>query len=142
MKKHPSLEDYGYIENRTTGIAKRVTNMCGTPPKKVKAKKEVKKESKEKSFIEFALIANKIPYEKELQFAKPRKFRFDYVIPSLMIYIEYEGIMGAKSGHTTIQGYTSNTEKYNIAALMGYRGLRYTALNYKNIVEDLKSLKK
>jgi len=81
----------------------------------------------------------------ELKFSPDRKFKFDYAIASLTgneirIGIEYEGLMSEKSGHTTVIGYTSNTEKYNLACILGWKVLRYTALNYKNLESDLKAL--
>jgi hypothetical protein len=76
-------------------------------------------------------------YVKELQFDEHRKFRFDWAIPELMIGIEYEGLMSEKSGHTTISGYTKDCEKYNLATKNGWKVLRYTALNFPSLVEDI-----
>jgi len=76
----------------------------------------------------------------EYQFTSQRKFRFDYFIPCLNLAIEYEGIMSEKSGHTTIKGYTSDLEKYNLALILGYKVLRYNALNYKNSYTDIEKL--
>lgn len=73
-----------------------------------------------------------------------RKFKFDFaVIPGMYrikIAIEYEGLMSEKSGHTTVTGYTSNCDKYNLACILGWKVLRYTALNYKNLECDLREL--
>lgn len=76
----------------------------------------------------------------EYRFHPTRRFRFDAAIPDKMIAIEYEGISGAKSRHTTLTGYTKDCEKYNLAALMGWRVLRYTALNYSQLWDDLKQI--
>ncbi len=76
----------------------------------------------------------------ELQFDEKRKFRFDYAIPSLKLAIEYEGIMSAKSRHTTISGYSKDIEKYNLATCSGWHILRYTAKNYLNLETDLKKI--
>lgn len=81
-----------------------------------------------------------IDYVTELQFLKPRQFRFDIAIVDKKIAIEYEGLFAQKSGHTTVTGYTSNCEKYNLAQINGWKVLRYTALNYKDVVNDLRSL--
>ena len=87
-----------------------------------------------------------VHYE-ELKFDSVRKFKFDFaiVIPQedkqpIEIGIEYEGLMSEKSGHTTVAGYTSNCEKYNLATCLGWRMLRYTALNYKELENDLRKL--
>lgn len=80
-------------------------------------------------------------WDKEYLFSL-RKFRFDYALDAAKIAIEYEGLMSEKSGHTTITGYTSNCEKYNLACILGWKVLRYTALNYKQLENDLKELLK
>lgn len=76
----------------------------------------------------------------ELRFHPVRRWRFDWAIPQMKVAIEYEGIISAKSRHTTIKGFTGDTEKYNEAAKLGWKVLRYTALNYKNLKEDLNFL--
>lgn len=73
----------------------------------------------------------------EHKFDDKRKFRFDWAIPSLRLGVEYEGLMSKKSRHTTPTGFTNDAEKYNLAQISGWRVLRYTALNYKNIERDL-----
>ncbi|WP_424244360.1 hypothetical protein Dip510_001623 [Elusimicrobium posterum] len=82
--------------------------------------------------------------EKEFMFAKEagRRFRADYHIPSLQVLVEYEGVfMAQKSRHTSVLGYTNDCEKYNMAQLLGYTILRYTAKNYSQVLQDLKYLK-
>jgi hypothetical protein len=90
-----------------------------------------------KQFKEKGLIDD---YVTELQFDNVRKFRFDWAVPSLKIGIEYEGIMSAKSRHTTINGYSKDIEKYNLAITLGWRVIRYTAKNYKDLENDLNKL--
>ena len=79
---------------------------------------------------------------REYKFCDERKFKFDWALPmpGRKIAIEYEGLMSEKSGHTTITGYTSNCDKYNLACILGWKVLRYTALNYKNLESDLQAL--
>ena len=85
----------------------------------------------------------KIPeYCEEFEFHHKRLFRFDWSIPSLKIAIEYEGIFSKKSGHTTISGYTKDCTKYNLAAIEGWKVLRYTAKNYSDLGNDLDILLK
>lgn len=76
----------------------------------------------------------------EYKFLENRRFKFDYAIPYLKVGIEYEGVISSKSRHTTISGYTKDCEKYNLAAINGWRVLRYTALNYKDLAIDLKAI--
>lgn len=93
-----------------------------------------------KTYIKLILKLFKTPFVEEHKFHPTRRFLFDWAIPERKIAIEYEGLMSAKSRHTTIKGYSKDTEKYNEAAKMGWVVLRYTALTYKNIREDLKEL--
>lgn len=76
--------------------------------------------------------------EKEYKFHPDRFWRFDFAIPAVKIAIEFEGITSDKSRHTTMGGYTGDTEKYNAAAAAGWKVLRYTILNYKNVLQDLR----
>ena len=78
--------------------------------------------------------------EGEYKFHEERNWRFDWAIPALKVAIEYEGLMSEKSGHTTIKGYTKDTEKYRAAAIKGWTVLRYTALNYKELLNDINQI--
>ena len=70
-----------------------------------------------------------------------RRFRFDWAVPELKLAIEYEGIFGrGRSRHTTQKGYSKDCEKYNLAAIHGWRVLRYTATTYRQLEDDLKGL--
>jgi len=80
------------------------------------------------------------PVYPEYKFLEDRRFRFDYAIPDKMIAIEYEGVMGGNSRHTNRFGYTKDTEKYNLAAINGWKVLRYTALNINDLEKDLKKV--
>ena len=73
-------------------------------------------------------------------FHPTRKWRFDFAIVEKKIAIEYEGIFNGKSRHTTVDGYTGDTEKYNEAAKLGWKVLRYTAKSYGKLIEDLKEI--
>ena len=79
----------------------------------------------------------------EYRFDEKRKWRFDWAIPDLKVAVEFEGgVFEKKGSHTTAKGYTKDTEKYNRAAQLGWTVLRYTAMNYKNLIEDLKRVAK
>lgn len=82
----------------------------------------------------------KIHFIAELVFHPSRKWRFDIAIPERKIAIEYEGIFSAKSRHTSVKGFTGDCDKYNAAQLLGWIVLRYTAKNYKNFFNDIKTL--
>lgn len=90
----------------------------------------------------YTLKEMKVDFVPEFMFHPTRKWRFDFAIPSLKIAAEYEGLMSTKSRHTTITGFTGDTEKYNAAVIHGWKVLRYTAMNYKNLHADLLQLLK
>ena len=101
-----------------------------------------------KQYLQLMLGQMNVPFVAEHKFDKTRKFKFDFAIPSKMIALEYEGMVTnknihkgtGKSGHTTITGYTSNCEKYNLATIQGWRILRYTVLNYMDAGNDIRKL--
>jgi very-short-patch-repair endonuclease len=106
--------------------------------KKTNKKKSTGIDAKDK--IEFTLRSLGINYVKEFVFTPDRKFRFDYAIPEMKIAIEYEGLFSEKSGHTTIEGYNKDCIKYNMAVLLGWKVLRYTAVNVGDILNDIQRI--
>lgn len=92
--------------------------------------------------IRMMLTLSKLEWFPEFKFHSRRKWRFDFAIPSLMVGIEYEGLIAEKSGHTTLAGYTKDCTKYNEAAKDGWIVLRYTPLNYKDFATDLREILK
>lgn len=107
-------------------------------------KKTVVKRIEARPLKEMKLILQllKIDFVAEYKFHETRKWRFDIAIPSMKVAIEYEGIMSRKSRHTTVTGYTKDCEKYNAATIAGWRILRYNAINYKSLGDDLMMLLK
>lgn len=81
-----------------------------------------------------------IDFVTELKFHPTRRWRFDLAIPHHKIAIEYEGIFAGKSRHTSLKGYTGDCEKYNAANKLGWRVMRYTALNCGDMIEDVNQL--
>jgi very-short-patch-repair endonuclease len=126
----------GFIEH-----PKRKDKIC---PKNGAELCKQKKASKEKAWIDKNLwawcIENGFLLLKEVKFHPSRKWRFDYAIEDLQVAIEYEGLMSKKSRHTTISGFTGDTEKYNEAQSRGWKVLRYTAINYKELITDLNKI--
>ena len=78
-----------------------------------------------------------VKFEQEYRFNPKRRFRFDLYLNDFNVGIEYEGLMSEKSRHTTIEGYSKDAEKYNLAACNGIHVLRYTALNFNQFETDL-----
>lgn len=79
--------------------------------------------------FELQLKAAKIPEPvREYRFAPPRRWRFDYAWPDLWVPIalEVEGGAWSRGRHTRGPGYINDMEKYNHAALLGWRVIRVT----------------
>jgi hypothetical protein len=125
--------------------AGKIRGFC-KPAKNYSAKPKINipKRSKEKDWLEWNLAfwANEhaVTLETEYTFHPERKWRFDWAIPSLMIAIEYNGLISNKSRHTTIGGYSRDMEKINAAQKLGWTVLQYTALNYKKLLKDLNEI--
>ena len=94
--------------------------------------------------LESILNELKLWYEKEFRFHKIRKWRFDFAITSRMTAIEIEGAVFQNGRHTRGKGFSNDCEKYNAAALLGWKVLRYTTNqikdNPKQIYDDLKTI--
>jgi hypothetical protein len=97
-----------------------------------------------KQISEMCLIlhAMGIDYVTEHRFHDLRKFRFDIAILDMKVGIEYEGLMSEKSRHTTIEGFTMDCIKYNLAVKEGWRVMRYTAKNYQSFGSDIQEILK
>ena len=87
--------------------------------------------------LAFQLKAVGIPFEREVVFAKPRKWRADFVVspcpgwilgslhtPPLLIEIDGGTWTGGR--HVTGAGHASDAAKRNAAVLLGYRPLTFT----------------
>ena len=92
--------------------------------------------------IETSLYAMGFNYVKEYKFSS-RKSKFDYAIPEIKLAIEYEGGTWSGGSHVRPGRYASDCEKYNLAQMMGWRVLRYTADMIKKtmIYDDLLRIK-
>lgn len=98
--------------------------------------RELSKQSKPKADFHTIMMSVQgiIP---EYKFHPKRKWRLDYYHPETKQAYEYEGIFQGKSRHTTLTGYTKDTDKYNQATKMGIRVYRFTALNYQDVINFL-----
>jgi len=76
----------------------------------------------------------------EYIFCPGRRFRFDYAYPDEKIAIELEGGVWIQGRHNRGQGFINDCEKYNLACVMGWKVLRYTAGQIGNLTADLKLL--
>lgn len=76
----------------------------------------------------------------EHRFKPPRRWKFDYANPGLMIAIEIEGGVWSNGRHTRGKGYVMDMEKYNAATLLGWRLLRYTPQQTDIMLDDIRMI--
>ncbi len=62
----------------------------------------------------------------EMKFDPKRRWRFDMAWPESKIALEIEGGVWSGGRHTRGAGFIKDAEKYNRAAMMGWRVLRIT----------------
>lgn len=67
----------------------------------------------------------------EYRFHPTRKWRFDYAIPEFKIAIEIDGGVFIQGRHNRGSGYVKDMEKFNEAAILGWRILRFTPQQIK-----------
>lgn len=140
-------EDYNAILNRIASKQKSIVKTTKAIKKlvapkigQIKKKRTSKSKADYKDRIATVLKETKLTWVTELKFHPKRKWRFDWAQKDFMVAIEYEGVYGGKSRHTSTTGYTKDTEKYNQAQILGWTVLRYTASNYEQLQKDLISL--
>ena len=64
--------------------------------------------------------------QREFKFHPTRKWRFDFCWPEHMLAAEVEGGIYSGGRHVRGAGYAEDCIKYNEAALLGWRVLRFT----------------
>jgi uncharacterized protein YecE (DUF72 family) len=69
---------------------------------------------------------------RELRFAPPRLWRFDFAWPDRQIAVEIEGGVFVRGGHSRGVDFTDDCEKYDIAALLGWRVYRFTVKQFES----------
>lgn len=77
----------------------------------------------------------------EYKFHPTRKWRFDFAIPAKKIAIEIEGGLWISGRHNRPVSMIKDFEKYNAAAKLGWRILKYTPSQVnkvENIIKDIK----
>lgn len=70
---------------------------------------------------------------KEFSFHQERKWRFDLAWPKQKIAVEIEGGSWVGGRHTRGSGFEKDCVKYNTAASMGWRVLRFTTKQAKQM---------
>lgn len=134
----------GYLEPSGEGLDKRAGSPGEKAGKGSPAASGNKKGAKIKGWIGLQLWywceVNGLELKTEFLFHPERKWRFDWAVPEIKVAFEYNGIMSAKSRHTTVGGYSGDMEKLNAAQALGWRVWQYTPLNHKNLLQDLNKL--
>lgn len=140
LKHIEELKRSGKILGYTDNKPKEKTLL---PPGRI-VTKHFKKRSKEKDYIAWNLWhwCNEHGYQllEEYKFHPTRRWRADWTIPDLNILLEYEGIFSERSRHTNKMGFVGDALKYREAAKLGWTVLRYTAIDYKNLIPDLNNI--
>lgn len=67
------------------------------------------------------------PPQREYRFHPTRRWRFDFCWPKKYIACEFEGGVYTHGRHTRGKGFENDCEKYNEAALYGWKVIRVTA---------------
>lgn len=107
-----------------------------------KVAKHFSRKSKGLDFISWNLLywcnEKLLILEEEYKFDPSRNWRFDFAIPSIKVAIEFEGgIFTPGTSHNSPRTMTKDANKYNAAALLGWKVLRFTAINYKELITEL-----
>ncbi len=68
----------------------------------------------------------------ECRFHKTRRWRFDFCFVKARLALEIEGGVWTNGRHTRGSGFVRDMEKYNAAAILGYRLLRVTPEQMQN----------
>lgn len=72
------------------------------------------------------LDVRSIAYIREYQALAPRRYRFDFYIPSMNLLIELQGGIWIRGGHTTGGGIQRDCRKMDEAVLAGYNVMHFT----------------
>lgn len=75
----------------------------------------------------------------EYQFHDKRNWRFDFAWPMVQVAVEIEGGAWSRGRHTRGKGFLEDMKKYNAAAEMGWRILRFApnAVDYAQVKRAL-----
>lgn len=84
--------------------------------------------TRQRSDLFTALCRSRLGVEcvREHRFHPSRMWRFDYAIPERRIALEVEGGVWTQGRHTRPRGFLGDMEKYNAAAVLGWRVVRTT----------------
>lgn len=101
---------------------KKRANQPSIRTKKMQQPKQ--KPTKSDMFTRLCKSALDVEVVKEHLFHDERKWRFDYAVPDHKIALEVEGGVWTGGRHVRAKGFIGDIEKYNAAALLGWRVFR------------------
>lgn len=78
-----------------------------------------------------ATICGLEPPLREHQFHPLRRWRFDYALVDVHIAVELDGGVWVSGRHNRGSGYVKDMEKFNEAAILGWKILRFTPADVK-----------
>ncbi len=91
-----------------------------------KPKPNKRQPSKLEWLLAMQIIALGLPEpEREYRFCAERRYRADFAWPAYKLLVEVEGGIWTRGRHVRPKGFENDCEKYNLAALLGYRVLRF-----------------
>lgn len=94
-----------------------------------KAKRGGKNAQRQPKYDAFCLLLRQhlgVEVVAEHRFHSTRMWRFDYAIPSHRIAIEIDGGVWIEGRHNRPKGYIADLDKFNNAAALGWRVLKFT----------------
>ena len=102
--------------------------------------KRIRKEHQNERLLRQWLEIEGIEYAREYLFCDGRRWKFDYALPQYKIAIEVEGGLWIQGRHNRAPGMIADMEKYNEAAMLGWKVLRYTPEDTNLVIRDLMRL--
>lgn len=104
----------------------KTTKPITKPRKLPKSKKTRQKQPKYDAFCLLLRQHLGVEVVAEHRFHHTRMWRFDYAIPSHRIAIEIDGGVWIEGRHNRPKGYIADLDKFNNAAALGWRVLKFT----------------
>lgn len=108
-----------------TAVAKRITKRITAQSVKVR-RDQAGEKARARAFMALCEQRGLPKPTPEYAFAAPRKWRFDFSYPTERVALEVEGGFWTGGAHARGKHARSDMEKYNTAALNGWRVLRTT----------------
>lgn len=107
-------------------MTKELTNGVKKTRSRQKSRKITQEQTTTDAFTLLCRSQMGVECVKEYRFYQPRRWRFDYAIPRFKIAVEVEGGVWTGGRHIRPKGFLGDIEKYNTAALLGWRVFRTT----------------